>query len=187
MLRKEKILNIILAITIVIFAILCITYMNFYNRPVLKEKIRLEAYEKEMVSEVNEFRRENGVEELAVDNDAKILADYKINDMIEHNYFSHKNLDGKYICDLAPSMNVHAEVIGENLHYAKFDKNIGKYSKEEIVERLSKTYTTKDIMEAFMNSPGHKANILKQKYNRIYISVIFYKDTIYVIQIFLKK
>lgn len=153
----------------------------------IENKIELKDYEVKMIKEINDIRKENKLEPLIEDKDAEILSDYKINDMIDNNYFSHENLEGKHIYDVAEDMGIKSKIVGENLHYAELEINIEKYNKKQLLELVSNNYTTEDIMNEFMQSPTHKENILKEKYTGVSVSIILHENTIYVVQVFIQK
>ncbi|MEI6022627.1 MAG: CAP domain-containing protein [bacterium] len=72
----------------------------------------------------------------------------KVDDMIAKNYFEHTSPDGKTVSDLADSVNYKYIILGENLAVGDF---VG----------------SADLLDAWMASPGHKANILNSKYQEI--------------------
>lgn len=175
-------------ILLLIFNILFVGCENTNNVKINStDKIELKSYEEQMVKEINKVRKENNLQELSLDDDAEKLATYKVNDMIDNHYFSHENLEGKHIYDVAEDMGIKAKVVGENLHSGELQTDVTKYNKQQLIELINKNYGYEDIMKAFMDSPTHKDNILKAKYTNVYVSVVFNKNTIYVVQIFLQK
>ncbi len=76
----------------------------------------------------------------------------KIDDMFANQYFEHTSPDGKTAADLVKSSNYKFQIVGENLALGVFD-------------------TDKALVQAWMNSPTHRANILNPKYTEIGVAV----------------
>lgn len=79
-------------------------------------------------------------------------AEIKVDDMIERQYFEHQSPTGEGVSDLGTKVGYHYVVMGENLA-------LGNFSSSE------------DIVKAWMESPGHRANILNKNYQDIGVSV----------------
>lgn len=75
-------------------------------------------------------------------------ANYKVDDMFTDQYFEHTSLSGKTAADLVKSVDYKFQVVGENLALGIFD-------------------TDKALVQAWMNSPTHRANILNPKYTEM--------------------
>ncbi len=72
----------------------------------------------------------------------------KTDDMFTKQYFEHNAPDGKTAADLIKSANYKFQIVGENLALGIFQ-------------------TDKLLVQAWMDSPGHRANILNPKYTEI--------------------
>lgn len=83
-----------------------------------------------------------------LDNAAKA----KLKDMFAQQYFEHISPQGKGPADLARAAGYNYIIIGENLA-------LGNFKDDE------------SLVTAWMNSPGHRANILNKKYTKIGIAV----------------
>lgn len=79
-------------------------------------------------------------------------AQSKLDDMFNNQYFEHVSPTGLSVSDLADKAEYSYIVIGENLALGNFGSN-------------------ENVVEAWMNSPGHKANILNQRYQEIGVAV----------------
>ncbi|MBR5202842.1 MAG: Ig-like domain-containing protein [Clostridia bacterium] len=77
--------------------------------------------------------------------------------------YSHTRPNGK---DCFTILNFHATSLGENI------------AAGDVV------YTSEDIMDMWMNSQGHRANILKSSFDSIGIGVFYQEDAIYWVQMF---
>ncbi|HSE29524.1 MAG TPA: CAP domain-containing protein [Candidatus Saccharimonadales bacterium] len=94
----------------------------------------------ELANLTNQKRAENGLAPLSVNSQLNNGAQAKANHMVANNYWAHTAPDGTepwYFFDTAGYNYIHA---GENLAYGFAD--------------------SAEMVDAWMNSPGHKANIL---------------------------
>ncbi len=105
------------------------------------------AYEEEVIRLVNEIRAENGLSPLAHHWELSRVARYKSQDMRDLGYFSHTS----------------------PLYGSPFQmmKDFG-LSYRSAGENIAKGYATpKAVMDAWMNSPGHRKNILSPSFTTI--------------------
>ena len=75
-------------------------------------------------------------------------AEAKVDDMFAQQYFEHESPDGKSPADLARGAGYSYIIVGENLALGNFKDD-------------------KTLVQAWMDSPGHRANILHGKYQEI--------------------
>ena len=80
------------------------------------------------------------------------IASLRADDLFANQYFEHESPDGKSAPELAPVVGYKYLYIGENLAMGDF-------------------YTDEEIVKAWMDSPGHKANILNDKYTELGVAV----------------
>lgn len=104
-------------------------------------------YVMEILALVNASRAENGRGALACDPRLVRAARFHAEDMCAQNYFSHTSADGRTFSQRFREQGVSYRAGGENI--AK-----GQRSSEE-------------VHRAWMNSPGHRANILNERYDRL--------------------
>ncbi|MFH0923944.1 MAG: CAP domain-containing protein [Candidatus Falkowbacteria bacterium] len=104
------------------------------------------------IAETNIQRKENGL--LVLKENAKLneAARAKAEDMFKNQYFEHISPFGVGASDLAKSADYDFLMIGENLALGNFEDD-------------------KKLVEAWMASPGHRANILNSKYTEIGVAV----------------
>lgn len=107
-----------------------------------------------IITETNLQRRENGSLSLLKEN-AKLdqAASAKANDMFLNQYFEHVSLSGVGPGELVQGYNYNYIVVGENLI-------LGNFSSE------------KEVVQDWMNSPGHRENILNNRFTEIGVAVI---------------
>ena len=107
--------------------------------------------EAEMLSLINEERRKQGIQPLKPDPELTNVARKHSRDMFERGYFSHYTPEGKDPFDRMKDANVQFLAAGENLALGQ---------------------TLLICHQGLMNSPGHRANILRPNYNRVGIGIL---------------
>lgn len=105
------------------------------------------SFEEEVVRLVNQERAKQGLAPLTHRADVKNVAEKKAMDMINSNYFSHTSPNYGSPFDMLKSFGITYRSAGENI--AKGQKS------------------PQEVMNAWMNSSGHRANILNRNYNGI--------------------
>lgn len=100
--------------------------------------------EKEILNLINKQRTNNGLQELKVDEEVQRVARIKAEDMVTNNYFSHQSPTYGSPFDMLKSFKISYKTAGENI--AANSSNSG-------------------AVNAWMNSSGHKANILSSSFN----------------------
>lgn len=100
----------------------------------------------------NEYRGDEDLSSLKENEKLKISAQKKVDDMFKNQYFEHTSPDGIGASDLANQVGYSYILIGENLAVGSFKSN-------------------RTLVDAWMNSPGHRANILNKSYTEIGVAV----------------
>ena len=107
--------------------------------------------EKEIFNLINKQRANNGLTALKVDEEVQRVARIKAEDMVANNYFSHTSPTYGSPFDMLKSFKISYRTAGENI--AANSSNSG-------------------AVNAWMNSSGHKANILNSNFNYTGIGVV---------------
>jgi uncharacterized protein YkwD len=108
---------------------------------------------KKVIALTNQARRVNGnLKPLKENSMLDNSAEKKLQDMFVKQYFEHVSPDGVGVADLGKNFGYEYIVIGENLALGNFKDDAS-------------------LVEAWMESPGHRANILNTKYTEIGVSV----------------
>jgi len=115
----------------------------------------LRTMEWKMLKLVNKDRKRHGLKSLRMQQDLREVARKHSKDMARKDYFEHENTSGQTPFDRLEDARVTDIVAGENLAKIRGFKN--PVVRAEI---------------GLMNSPGHRANILKQDYNTVGIGII---------------
>ena len=111
----------------------------------------LSADEKEVFDLINKQRANNGLSALKVDNEVQNVARIKAKDMADNNYFSHQSPTYGSPFDMLKSFKVSYKTAGEN---------------------IAGNSENKGAVTAWMNSSGHRANILNSSFNYTGIGVV---------------
>lgn len=123
------------------------------------------AYEKEVVRLVNIERQKKGLSDLSYDWQLSRVARYKSQDMKDNNYFSHTSPTYGSPFQMMKSFGISYRSAGENIAR-------GQASPEAVVN-------------AWMNSSGHRANILNSSFT--HIGVGYVADGKYWTQMFISR
>ncbi len=105
-----------------------------------------------VVSETNKHREELGRNPLHINKKLNLAAQAKLDDMFRQQYFEHESPDGKRPADVIKAAGYEYIVVGENLA-------LGNYKNDEL------------LVQAWMDSPGHRANIIDVKFSEIGVAV----------------
>lgn len=107
----------------------------------------LQAYETEVIRLTNAERTKRGLTALGTNWQLSRVARYKSQDMINKNYFSHTSPTYGSPFTMMQSFGLRFSAAGENIAYGQ--------------------RTPQEVVTAWMNSPGHRANILSPAYTQI--------------------
>ena len=103
--------------------------------------------EEEVLSLVNQERSKIGLKPLQMDWELARVARMKSQDMAQKNYFSHTSPTYGSPFDMMKQFGINFRTAGENI--------------------ASGQQTPKEVMESWMNSQGHRENILKPDYTHL--------------------
>ena len=104
-------------------------------------------YESEVIRLVNEIRVQNGLKALTTNWELSRVARYKSEDMVKNRYFSHNSPTYGTPFQMMRSFGLSYRTAGENIAYGQ--------------------RTPAAVVDAWMNSSGHRANILNASYTQI--------------------
>ncbi|SHE95764.1 CAP domain-containing protein [Clostridium fallax] len=121
---------------------------------------------------VNEERKKASVAPLTYNKTMEKYARIKSKDMSDRKYFDHKDPDGKYIKDQMIKDGVSFSAWAENIAYITGEKDNATVANQ--------------FMNNWMNSQGHRANILSSEYQSIGVGVYKIGNTYYATQEFYK-
>ena len=107
----------------------------------------LNEYEKEVIRLINEIRVQYGLKKLAANTALSKVARLKSQDMLNKKYFSHTSPTYGSPFEMMQSFGIRYRYAGENIAYGQ--------------------RTPQQVVDAWMNSPGHRANILNANFTQI--------------------
>ena len=128
------------------------------------------AVEQAIYNKVNEERAKAGVPALTYNNTMQKYARIKSQDMGDNNYFSHEDLNGNLITTQMKNDGVSYKAWGENIAYIG-----GNVSADALAQQF---------MTNWMNSSGHRANILSTNFSSIGVGVYKIGNKVYATQEF---
>lgn len=110
------------------------------------------AFESEVVRLVNEQRVQNGLKPLTENWELSRVARYKSQDMVDNRYFSHTSPTYGTPFQMIKAFGLSFRTAGENIAYGQ--------------------RTPQAVVNAWMNSSGHRANILNASYTQIGVGYV---------------
>lgn len=138
--------------------------------PVSENSNYIAEIEQAIFQRVNQERAAAGLPALSYNTTMEHYARVKSKDMGDRGYFDHKDPQGKLITDQMRADGVSYNAWGENIAYIQGMNN-------------NSALATK-FMDNWMNSPGHRANILSSNFSSIGIGVYKIGNTYYATQEF---
>lgn len=108
---------------------------------------------REVIEWTNIYRGENSLGSLSINTRLNKSAFIKAQDMLNRQYFAHNSPSGEGVADLVKDAGYEFILVGENLALGNFENE-------------------KELLRAWMNSPGHRENILNTSYLEIGVGVV---------------
>ena len=140
--------------------------------PVASRRFReIESLEQQCLDEVNRLRRRNGLPRLVFHDELLRVAREYSRRMAEQNFFAHNDPEGRSVRERVDEADIRWRMVGENLAYSNGYVNPVAAS-----------------IHGWMDSPGHRANILEPDFKLTAIGAWIREDgTVYFTEIFLKQ
>lgn len=110
------------------------------------------SFEQEVIRLVNKARSENGLKPLEYDWELSRVARYKSRDMKDNGYFSHTSPVYGSPFQMMKSFGINYKSAGENIARGQS--------------------TPEEVMNSWMNSSGHRANILNASFTKIGVGYV---------------
>ena len=117
-----------------------------------EEDAAVTQYEQEVIRLVNEIRVQNGLSALTYNWELSRVARYKSQDMVDRRYFSHTSPTYGTPFQMIKAFGLSFRTAGENIAYGQ--------------------RTPQAVVNAWMNSSGHRANILSSSYTQIGVGYV---------------
>ena len=107
----------------------------------------------EVIRLTNNERTKQGLPPLKENSQLDVSAKVKAQDMLARQYFEHQSPTGERVADLVEKTGYKYVILGENLAMGGFEND-------------------DDLVQAWMNSEGHRENILNPNYKEIGVAVV---------------
>ena len=117
-----------------------------------QENASVLAFENEVIRLVNEQRAKNALKPLTANWELSHVARYKSQDMVDNRYFSHTSPTYGTPFQMIKAFGLPYRTAGENIAYGQ--------------------RTPQAVVNAWMNSSGHRANILNTSYTQIGVGYV---------------
>ncbi len=134
------------------------------GEPYLTEEEKIAALKQEVLDLVNVERAAEGLNPLEFDADVSACADVRAQEIVD--VFDHKRLDGTHWYTIFDEMNVPIiSTAGENI--------------------AAGYPTPSSVMDGWMNSEGHRINILRPEFSRLGVGIYVDNGRYYWVQLFM--
>ena len=158
-------------------------------------EIRIADLERRVHALINKARLEHDVPALAYDEHLAKIARGHSRDMVVRNFFSHVNPDGHdptargklagFTCRKQISRTSFREGLGENLYQDNLYSRIRILGSERTYDWNTPDEIAANSVRGWMNSAGHRHNILEKAYSQTGIGIaIGDDDKVYITQLF---
>ena len=138
-------------------------YVASRNNDITRDKLDADKERKRVVELANIARKDNGTSSsLILDPTLTEAAQKRAEELIK--LFSHTRPNGSQFLTVLKEYNITYNTSGENIANGQADAD--------------------DVMKSWLNSPGHRANILNGKFGKIGVGVFEYNNSLYWVQIF---
>lgn len=151
----------------------------------LKPDIEISSLEKEVHSLINEERRNQGLSTLSWDGKLSEIARGHSQDMATNNYFSHNNLRGQDPTDRAMTKgyncykdygSYYTEGIAENIFQNNLYDSVTYVNLVPFHSWNTQSEIAQSTVQGWMESPGHRQNILTATYDKEGIGIAISSD-----------
>ena len=120
------------------------------NVPLVNNAVK--SFEEQVIDLTNQQRRANGLKDLKANWELSRIARIKSQEMCDRKYFSHTSPTYGSPFDMIKSFGISYKTAGENIAMGQ--------------------RTPKDVVNAWMNSAGHRANILNASFKEIGVGYV---------------
>ncbi|MGL5642488.1 MAG: CAP domain-containing protein [Paraclostridium sp.] len=125
------------------------------------------SFQQEVLNLVNVERTNRGLQPLKFNSELSKVATLKSQDMIDKNYFDHTSPTYGSPFDMMKQFGISYNAAGENIAMGQ--------------------ETPKEVMNSWMNSPGHRKNILNPDFTELGVGIASNGSSIYWTQMFIGK
>lgn len=131
----------------------------------------LQAVESETISRINKIRQQRGLSPLEQSNGLTEMAQYHSNDEARNGYYAHTAPDGESVEDRFDRFAPRCMGGSENIHKGEITYSYGVYGSQETVNTRTVSGMSEYLVQGWMNSEGHRENILNSGWRRVGIGI----------------
>ncbi|NEQ97332.1 MAG: CAP domain-containing protein [Cyanothece sp. SIO2G6] len=126
------------------------------DEPATPSSLTTPEFATEVLELTNQFRAENGLDPLSFNQDLAEAAQDHAEDMAQQDFFSHTGEDGSSVLERVRETGYDPRAVGENIA-------AGQTTPEQVVQ-------------AWIGSPGHRANLLNETFTELGVGYEFLKN-----------
>jgi hypothetical protein len=156
----KKVILILLAIVLAISVL-----------PAKSKTMTVREFEHEVWRLTNAQRTQRSLKALSYDEGLADLARYHSRNMMQRNFFAHRDHQGYEVAQ-------RQRAYYPGLVVCNIGENLGKFTNS------ARVFTPQEVVTGWMNSPSHRANILSADYTHLGVGLIFSGDIMYATQNF---
>lgn len=149
-LKIEAKISLIILIFLAVASLYCTAFNEGNYAMAVSNSQQTKTEYQEIINLTNEARQKYGLPELKYNPQLAQIADSRISDMKNKHYFAHINPDNKGLKYFVEQADYNYLIVGENLAINYYD--------------------SQEVVQAWLESPSHRENILKPTFNEIGLS-----------------
>lgn len=148
-------------------------------------RIDTERAEQLILEQTSAVRRNHGLSILSSGDTATRFAEQHSRDMGVHNYYAHRGPNGVSAMERMERISAACgSTASENIHLAPLTSRVRIYGGEEIVNIYDESELAKYAVQGWMNSPGHRDNMLDERWSTAGVGVYVANENVYMTIVF---
>lgn len=132
----------------------------------------------------NDRREEHGKSQLSPSYTLSSVAREHSKDMANRDFYAHKNPDGEQPWDRANNVAECGNAVSENIHRGYLNERMRVYNSSQIIYTDDAESVARYIVQGWMNSPGHRTNLLSTRWDYIGVGIYFDSPEFYATAMF---
>jgi uncharacterized protein YkwD len=145
----------------------CASISSLFAKPVVP--LSLTEMEVAVLQQINQIRQQQGIPTLQPNPTLAQVARNYSQQMVSQNFFSHTDPSGNEAVQRVYGAGIEFELVGENLY-----------------KSVAAPDPVKDAVEGWMESPGHRANVMRSVFTETGVGAWQAGDTYYFTQLFIQ-
>ena len=150
-----------------------------------KYSIDTELAEQLIIERTNTVRKSHGLSTLSEGEIPTRFAEQHSQDMGEYAFYAHSGPNGTSPMERMEGLATKCNGPGsENIHRAPLASSVRIYGTNEVVNIYSESQLAEYVIRGWMNSPGHRENMLDERWSKTGVGVYVANDTVYITIVF---